>query len=60
LNSGWQRLAESDRLGGDDVHQRPALQAREDRRVDLLGDRLVIGQDHAAARARAASCGWWW
>jgi hypothetical protein len=33
------------------MHQRPALQAGEDGRVDLLGERLVIGQDHAAARA---------
>ena len=48
---GPQRLAEGDRLGGDHVHQRAALQAGEDRRVDLLGDRLVVGQDHAAARA---------
>ena len=46
-----QRLAEGDRLGGDHVHQRAALQAGEDRRVDLLRDRLVVGQDHAAARA---------
>ena len=51
LELGPQRLAERHRLGGDDVHQRAALQAREDRRVDLLGDRLVVGQDHAAARA---------
>ena len=46
-----QRLAEGHRLGGDDMHQRAALQAREDRRVDLLGDVLVVGEDHAAARA---------
>ena len=48
---GPQRLAESDRLGGDDVHQRTALKAGEHRRIDLLGDLLVIGEDHAAARA---------
>ena len=46
-----QRLAEGDRLAGDHMHQRPALQAREDRRVDLLGDVLVVGEDQAAARA---------
>ena len=51
LEVGLQRLAERDRLGGDDVHQRAALQAGEDRRVDLLRDGLVVGQDHAAARA---------
>ena len=51
LEAGLQRFAERDRLGRDDVHQRPALQAREHRRIDLLGDRLVIGQHHAAARA---------
>jgi hypothetical protein len=33
------------------MHQRAALEAGEHRRVDLLGDRLVIGEDHAAARA---------
>ena len=51
LEARLERLAERHRLGGDDVHQRAALEAREDRRVDLLGDRLVIGQHHAAARA---------
>ena len=45
-----QRLAERDRLGGDHMHQRAALQAREHRRVDLLGELLVVGEDHAAAR----------
>ena len=48
---GAQRLAECHGLCGDDVHQRPALDAGEDCRVDLLGDLLVVGQDHAAARA---------
>ena len=33
------------------MHQRAALQAGEDRGVDLLGDVLVVGQHHAAARA---------
>ena len=38
-------------LGGDDVHQRAALLAGEDRAVDLLRELLVVGQDHPAARA---------
>ena len=46
-----QGLAEGHRLGGDHMHQRPALQAREDGGVDLLGHVLVIGEDEAAARA---------
>src|SRR5206468_674218 len=46
-----QRLAEGDRLGGDDVHQRAALAAGEDTAVDRLGEGLVVGQDQAAARA---------
>ena len=50
LEVGPQRLAERDRLRGDDMHQRPALQAGEDRRVDLLRDLLVVGEDQAAAR----------
>ena len=33
------------------MHQRAALQAGEHRRVDLLGELLVVGEDHAAARA---------
>ena len=42
---------ERHRLRGDDVLQRPALLAGEHRGVDLLGDRRVVGQDDAAARA---------
>ena len=41
---------ERDSLGGDDVLERAALLAGEDRGVDLLGQRLVIGQDESAAR----------
>ena len=37
-------------LAGDDVLQRAALLAGEHRRVDLLGDVGVVGQDDAAAR----------
>src|SRR5580704_2903735 len=51
LEVGPERLAEGDGLGGDDVHQRPALQAGEHRRVDLLADLGVGRQHHAAARA---------
>ena len=45
-----ERFAERNGLGRDDVHQRPALESGENRRVDLLGDRFVIGQHHTAAR----------
>ena len=38
LELGRERLLERDRLGGDHVHQRAALDAGEDRAVDLLGD----------------------
>ena len=41
---------ERDRLAGDHVHQRAALLAGEDGRVDLLGV-LLLAEDHAAARA---------
>ena len=51
LELGPQRFAQRDRLGGDDVHQRPALHAGEYGGVDLLGDVLVVGEDHGAARA---------
>ena len=60
LELGPQRLAERDRLGGDDVHQRPALQAREHRRVDLLGDAPRHWSAPCRRAGRAASCAWWW
>ena len=50
LEAGLERLAKRHRLGGDDMHQRPALQAREHCRIDLLGDCFVIGQHHPASR----------
>ena len=50
LEGRVKRLAERHRLGGDDMHQRPALHAGEDGGVELLGDLLVIGEDRAAAR----------
>ena len=49
LELGLERFAERDRLGRDDVHQRAALKAGEDRRIDLLCDVLVVGQHHAPA-----------
>ena len=51
-----QRLAEGNGLGGDHMHQRAALQAGKDRRVDLLRELLVVGENEAASAGRAASC----
>ena len=45
-----QGLAEADRLGGDHVHERPPLDAGEDRLVDLLAP-LLPAKHEAAARA---------
>jgi hypothetical protein len=45
-----QRFTEGHGLGGDHMHQRAALEAREDGRVELLGQVLVVGEDHAATR----------
>ena len=33
---GLQRLEQRHRLRGDDMHERPALRAREDQRIELL------------------------
>ena len=41
------RFAECYGLGSDGMHQWTALEAREDSRVDLLSDCLIIGHDHA-------------
>ena len=46
-----QRFGERHRLGRDHMHQGTALQAREDRRIQFLGERFVVAQDQAAARA---------
>ncbi len=51
LELGLQRFTEGNSLGGDDVHQRAALQAGEDGGVELLRQILVVGEDHAATRA---------
>src|SRR5690606_29993407 len=47
-----QRLLEGHRLGGDDVHQRAALRAREYQALQFLLDLGIgLGQDQAAAGA---------
>ena len=45
------KASEGNGLGSDDVHQRAALEAGEDGRVDLFADLLIVGQHHAGARA---------
>jgi hypothetical protein len=54
LELGLEGLAERDRLREDDVHERPALRAREERAVGLLEDVLVVGHDQPAPRAAQA------
>ncbi len=49
LEGRGQRLTKGNRLTRDHMHQRTSLQAREYGRIDFLGNRLVIGEDHAAA-----------
>ena len=53
---GLQRLAERHGLGGDDVHQRAALQAREHRRVDLLRQVRVVGRIMPPRGPRSVLC----
>ena len=45
-----QRFLEADRFGRDDVHQRAALDAREDGAIEILGV-LLPAEDHPAARS---------
>jgi hypothetical protein len=53
LEARLQRFLEAHRLGRDHMHQRPALPAREHRRVEFLFEvRVALGQDQAAARPR--------
>ena len=40
------------------MHERAALDAGEDLRVDFFRE-LLLAQDDAAARAAQATCGWW-
>jgi hypothetical protein len=56
LNSGLQRFAEGDRLGGDHMHQRSALQARENGRVDLLGDASSLDRIMPPRGPRSVLC----
>src|SRR3546814_20955578 len=44
-----QRFAEGHRLGRDHMFQRTTLDAGEDRRIELLGQHHVLGQDQTAA-----------
>ena len=50
LELGLQRLAEGHGLGRDDVHERPALAAREHLAIELRRQVGVVGHDEAAAR----------
>src|SRR5580693_9397950 len=50
LEFGPERLAEGDRLGRDHMHQRATLKARKYRRIDFLGNRIVVGENEPAAR----------
>lgn len=51
------RLVEADRLGGDDVHERAALDTWEHLSVDFLG-KFLAAQDEASTRsAQAFVCG---
>ncbi|MET3801847.1 hypothetical protein ABID70_001802 [Clavibacter michiganensis] len=51
-NSSVGRDLERRGLGRDDVHERPALLAREHGRVELLGERGVAAEDDAGPGAR--------
>ena len=44
-------ITECDGFTRDDVHERSALHARENRRVKLTRQLLIIGQNHTTARA---------
>ena len=46
-----QCLAERHRLGGDDMHQRAALQSGKNRGIDPPRNLRIVAKDHAAARA---------
>ena len=50
LECRLKRLAEGDRLRGDHVHERPALNAGKDRRVDSVGP-FLLAEDEAGTRA---------
>ena len=54
---GPQRLAKADRLAGDDVHQRAALNAGKDVPIEILGV-LRLAHRHARRADREVSCAW--
>ena len=55
---GRHGFQEADRLGRDDVNQRTALHAREDRLVDR-GAVFLPRQNQCRSAGRAESCAWW-
>src|SRR5262249_56233019 len=50
LEGGGQWVGEGGGVGGAQVHQRGALEAGEDRRVELLRQLLVVSESEARAR----------
>ena len=58
LNSGWSASLERHRLGGDDVLERPALDAREDR-LSIAFACSALAQRSGRRAGRAASCASW-
>ena len=54
-----ERFLEADRLGRDDVHQRSALHAGEQRAIEILRV-LRCGTGPCRRAGRAASCASWW
>ena len=56
LELGLQRLAEADRLAGDDVHQRPALDAGEDGPVERPWPSLPCTARAPARGPRSVLC----
>ena len=54
--AGRERLAEAHRLGGDHVHQRPALQAREHGLVELLRAPAAREHDSPPRGPRSVLC----
>ena len=51
LKGRAQRFAECNRLGGDHMHQRSALEAGKDRSVELFREFLLVGENEARAGA---------
>ena len=51
LNSGRSVFAKRHRLGGDNMHERPALTAGKDAAIDRLIQFFIVGENHSAAGA---------